>query len=368
MATTNSRNSGYCPVHDIVAGQALSDDICLELDVPEQTDTRLLTLFERNSVLPVQKTFHRLINKNIKKDTTEEFIINVLEGSASQSPIANKNIGFMKINGKQIKRNLLKGADIELTFAISELRDLTITVHIPMLDQTFSQTFTPQKHYLPNQRLSQDIDDLNKLVSEFKESAIKQEEYENAAYLNKLQNEIEILAKHTRKLSNDDITDSRFKIEDMKREIAKKLFATAQEKEMVRLQEMYFDEKLKTLNTLEEANDEAATLRYKAIISMEGEAINSENPLKIEALTEQLRDLKYDLLWKSHEYIILVFEWVKSQQHQFRSKEAGTSLIQSGHTALEKENYTWLKQIVFQLLNLLPGNVKKDIGRTTGIV
>lgn len=365
---TNAERIGIAQGRYSIVGQPLPDDICLELDSPQKTETRLLTLFKKNTVLPVKKTFHRLINKTIKKDSKNDFIINVLEGSSSLSPLANKTIGFMKINGTQINRNLLKGADIELTLSISESRDMAIVAYIPMLDQTFSQIFTPQKRYMPINLLVQELNDLFVLISDEKNKAIENEEYENADYLNKLQSEIEILRKHSKKLSDDDITDTRYQIEDKKREIARKLYLVGKEKELDELEKRYFEEKLRTLSTVEAAEDEEALKKYKQIISREGKVINSDNPKKIESLINELNDLHNELLWKSDEYIIFVFEWLKNYDGSFRSQATAKSLFDSGYKALENHNYKWLKQIVFQLLNQIPMSAKKDIGRTTGIV
>jgi molecular chaperone DnaK len=65
------------------------------------------------------------------KGNDDDFIyINVLEGSHLALPEANKGIGFMEIRGTQIKRDIAKGSDIEITISISESRDITVSAFI----------------------------------------------------------------------------------------------------------------------------------------------------------------------------------------------------------------------------------------------
>ncbi len=352
-----------------VAGQLLPEDICLEIDDPESGSTRLLLLFNKNSVLPLDKSINRLINKTIKKGSDEKFIINVLEGNSQSLPIANRTIGYMAIEGKQLKTDLHKGSDIELIFEITESRDLRITANIPILQQQFFQIFTPENRKLPVDKLESDFEALlGKLEKELDES-VKQEDYENAKKIKILMDKISDYIEKVKAISEDDITDARYHFEDRKRELAMEIFNITKDKIINVLIKEYLEEKISCGKIVKKDGNKNEVEWYEKLISRERTVLNVHNPSEIQNLLDDLRDLKFAILWRIPDYLINVFEWLKSQKKNFRNIQKGKELIASAYKALETENYTWLKQVNFNLLNLLPRDVKKEMVQSgTGIL
>jgi len=177
-------NSGFG-----ISGQPIPEDICLEVDDYDNPGkTRLKLVFQKNSILPLRSQGISFpLNKGMIKGNDDDFIyINVLEGSHLALPEANKGIGFMEIRGTQIKRDIAKGSDIEITISISESRDITISIYLNMADQEFKQTFNPKERHTPIEFLKEQVEDLSeKLELEIQEATDK-EDYETAGALNKL--------------------------------------------------------------------------------------------------------------------------------------------------------------------------------------
>jgi len=134
-------NSGFG-----ISGQPLPEDICLEVDDYDNPGhTRLVLVFERNSVLPTKRTLTFPINKPILKgNVTDRLWINVYEGPQSSLPEANKLIGVIEITGKQVSRDIAKGSDLEISIMISESRDVTVSGYLNMSDQEFKNVFNPK--------------------------------------------------------------------------------------------------------------------------------------------------------------------------------------------------------------------------------
>jgi molecular chaperone DnaK len=138
-------NSGFG-----ISGQPIPEDICLEIDdLDNPGKTRLILIFQKNSILPLRSNpISFPLNKGMIKGNQSDFIfINVLEGSQHSLPEANKGIGFMEIKGTQLKRDIAKGSDIEISISISESRDITISAYLNMADQEFKQTFNPKERH-----------------------------------------------------------------------------------------------------------------------------------------------------------------------------------------------------------------------------
>jgi len=352
-----------------IVGQPLPEDICLELDNPDGEETQLHLLFNKNSILPIKKTENRIFNRTIKKDSDEQFIINVLEGTSASIPVANKTIGFLAVKGKQLKRDVIKGADIELTIEISESRDLKIVAYIPMLDQEFSQIFTPTQRHIPVERLKVELTDLLRMLNKEINDAANIEDYETAQRLGVLRDELTHLQRELSNLANDDVTDKRYQAEDQKRKIAQAMHETTKDKHINKLCYEYFETKISCNNLVQVHGKEDDKRRYTEIVAKEKDVLNSGSKILIDKLNNEMVNLKFAILWRLPEHIIWIFEWLRYRTNEFTDKAKANNLIESGLQALEKQNYEWLKQIDFQLFYLLPDKEKVVMPqRVTGLV
>ncbi len=366
---TNVERIGITQGKYSIVGQPLPEDICLEIDNPELNETELHVLFKKNSILPIKKTETRLINKTIKAGSNDKFIINVMEGTAKSIPVANKTIGFMEINGKKLKRDLIKGADIELEFEISESRDLKIIAYIPMLDQEFIEIFKPSKRHIPVERLIMEINDLINSVDEEIATAVRIEDYENAKKLNGVKSELEKLKENSHDLSEDDITDKRYQIEDKKRKMASLIYESTKDKHINKLSHDYFSEKLNCKMVMNRIGNNGEKERFKKITGDEKEIMNANNPRVIKEKIRELQELMYSALWRDSNYLLNIFEWLKTRRNEFRDTKQAESLIDSGNKAVQEENYNSLRQVNISLLNLLPPETKQEaINRATGLL
>ncbi len=352
-----------------IVGQPLPEDICLELDDDDNKETKLHMLFKKNSILSIKKNEQRLINKTIKKGSQNEFIINVMEGSSNAIPEANKTIGYMTIKGLQLKRDLIKGADIELSFEISESRDLTIIAYIPMLDQEFKEIFTPTQRHLPIDKLIKEISNLQDDLTKEINSAINIEDYETAEKLNKIKLKLDDLKSRSKELSHDDITDKRYQLEDKKRKLALNIYNATKDKKINKVTYKYFDEKLKCKLVVDKEGNEQDKQLFKNLVKNEKDLMNFADIKKIKRVTDELVDLKYEIWWRSPDYLILVFEWIKVRKHEFIDKNQGEIFLNSGEKAIKNENFRSLKQINYNLLSLLPRKIQEQaIKRETGLI
>jgi len=352
-----------------IAGQPLPEDISLELDAFEDEGTKLSLLFRKNAVLPIRKIENRLINKTIRKGTDDKFVVNILEGSVNSIPEANKTIGYLAIVGHQITRDLIKGADIELTIEVSESRDLTIKAYIPMLDQEFKQIFRSTERHIPFDKLRKEIEVFKNELNNEMSKAIQIENYEFAGLIRNELSELEKIHLEMQAISDDDVTDKRYQIEDQKRKIAQKIHILTKDQKFKILIDEYFSEKIFTYKTLEESMDKSSEAEYHEITKNEGVIINSQDSKKIKQASEKLRYLRISIHWKSDEYVAYLFSYISTRKEEFTDQKLGEKLLESGEKAIQNKDFVQLRHLVNNLFNLLPNKPDMDqIYRSTGLI
>ncbi len=350
----------------VISGQPIPEDICLEVDDYDNPGkTRLKLVFQKNSILPLRSQGISFpLNKGMIKGNDDDFIyINVLEGSHLALPEANKGIGFMEIRGTQIKRDIAKGSDIEITISISESRDLTISAYLNMADQEFKQPFNPKERHTPIEFLKEQVEDLSdKLELEIQEATDK-EDYETAGALNKLKKEMETVSEETENLTSDDVTDKRYQLEDKKRKIAQEIDSATKNKRIQQVKAHYFEVKEECLKMLDENGNDHERKTYNDIVAQEDAFFATNSPLKIQEKSDEMHSILSRIRWRTPDFLTSIFQWCKNNQTRMNDQTQAKSLIDAGNFAIESQNWERLSEINSGLLNLMPKDAEKEATR-----
>jgi len=355
-------NSGFG-----ISGQPLPEDICLEIDDEDHVgDTKLLLLFQKNQVLPTQRPITRVLNKSLVKGSTDTIRINVLEGPHYALPEANKSIGFVEISGKNLKRDVSKGSDIELTFLMSESRDLTVAVYFNMADQEFKLTFNPKERHTPVNVLKEQIETLSGKLDGEIEEATENENYEVAGELNKLKKEMEYISDNVESLTEDDVTDKRYQFEDKKRKLAQAIDIATKDKRISFAKTEYFEIKRKCDKLITENGNDNESKYFTDIISQEQVFLSSNSVFKISEMTEVLESIYYKILWRTPDFLIAIYKELYEKSIKMNDQTQAKSLIEGGKFAIESQNWDRLSEIDSALINLLPKTAQNEIKTKIG--
>ena len=356
-------NSGFG-----ISGQPLPEDICLEVDDYDNPGhTRLALIFQRNTVLPTKRTVTFPLNKTVLKGSNDEVIkVNVLQGSHLSLPLSNKTLGFMQIKGTNLKRDVSKGSDIEITISLSESQDLTIAAYLNMADQEFKQTFNPKERHTDIELLKEQVEDLAEKLDEEIEQATEKEDYETASALSKLKKEMEIISEDTEKLTTDDVTDDKYKLEDKKRKIAQEIDTATKDKRLQKAKEHYYKIKSECLEHLDEGGNDHERKTYNDIVSQEEAFMSTNSPIKIQEKSDELQSIIGQIRWRTPDFLTGIFNWLKGEQPKMNDQTQAKSLIDAGKFAVESQNWDRLREINFGLLDLLPRGAKEQITTKIG--
>jgi molecular chaperone DnaK len=356
-------NSGFG-----ISGQPLPEDICIEVDDDEQVgETKLLLVFQKNSVLPLKRTITRTLNKTVIKGSAEEVIrVNVLEGPHSALPEANKTIGYMELTGKNISRDIHKGSDVEITVQLSESRDVTIGVYLNMADQEFKQTFNPKVRHTPVDLVQLEAEKLSsKLENEIQEAADR-EDYETAEILKKLKKEIDDLNGEAAKLTQDDVTDVKYQLEDKKRKLAQSIDNATKDKRVGEAKVYYMEVKERCEKLIDENGNDYERRHYNDIIAQEKTFLTSSSPAKILEKTDELHSINAGILWRTPAFLVSIFKDMNQKVHKMNDQSQAKALIDSGKLAIENENWERLREIDNSLLGLLPKSIQQEVNTKIG--
>ena len=350
-------NSGFG-----INGQPIPEDICLEVDDYDNPGkTRLVLIFQKNSVLPLRKQITFPLNKGLIKGNTNDFlIVNVVEGSHLAIPESNKPIAFLRIDGNMLKRDISKGSDLEITITISESRDLNISAYLNMADQEFKQIFNPKQRNTDIQYLKEQVKDLSdKLELEIQEATDK-EDYETAGSLNKLKKEMETLSEETESLTSDDVTDKRYKLEDKKRKIAQEIDSATKNKRIQQVKVNYFKTKEECEKMLDENGNDHERKTFNDIVAQESAFFVTNSPLKIQEKSDEMHSILSRIRWRTPDFLTNIFLWCKNNQTRMNDQTQAKSLVDAGNFAIESQNWERLSEINSGLLNLLPKGAEKE--------
>ncbi|MEM6765672.1 MAG: Hsp70 family protein [Bacteroidota bacterium] len=351
-----------------ITGQPLPDDICLEIDDVENQRTILDTVFEKNAVLPLKKTLIKQVSRNIIKESEEGLLIRVLEGPGYALPSANQSIGHIFISGKDLKRDLIKGSDIEITLEMSPSRELSVNVYLMMSDQEFENVFTPKKRAVHIPSLMQELSILHEHIREEIYEAEANMQYEAAQKLVDLEFEVIAVKDQLKGLNTDDITDEKFQIEAQKRQIAQQVDKLVKDKFIIKIKNRYFRTKRGmefVMMSYQPAQSDVEA--YEEILAQEKEYLASNSPLIIQGAIDRINHLHSQIMWRSPQYLKEIFYDLAEERYgKYKHPQQAEALIQSGKQAIAQEQYNHLRSCINRLWELLPPQVKTQINFNKG--
>jgi len=337
-----------------IYGQPLPHDICLEVDDPENNTTHLELIFERNAILPIKKSITKTLSRTIVKGSEDQLLINVLEGSRYASPQSNLTIGIVSISGKHLQSDLVKGSDIDLTFEISESRDITVTAYISMIDEEFKQAFSPSSRTVNVTRLQQETDYLHRLGKRQLEKLLQHEKYEESAALQQAMKELEVIQEKLRNLAPDDVTDTKYQLDDQKRRLAQVIDATEKGDRILELKEEYYNKKETYRYLLEQSGDKELLQRFESIKAEENTWINNCSTQYLRLKISEMDRLVWNIKKRDISYVTGIYMYYSMKPDEAYSNIGEIKLLKKrGDEALARRNPDEILSIIYRMYELL---------------
>lgn len=353
-----------------VAGQMLPEDICLVVDDTAANDTKLVTLFNKNIVLPSQTKRTQELGRTIVKGSNDELRILVVEGPANRHSSTNKPLGMLLITGKQIARDLIKGTEVDLKISMSESRDLTVSAYLNGTDQEFSQVFAPKSRHVSTAILATETLQLESKLQAELEDAEKNGQRDVAAGLEKTLSAVQSLMGEIAELKDDDVTDKKYQLEDRKREAARSMYELTSGKRLEQARRDYADAKSECAKAVNESGNDRERNQLKDVLNREQTFINSNVPEKIQAETEALRSIMFGIMARTPAFLRGVLEHLNEKRAAMNDQIQASRLLDAGKRAVASDDWDEVRTICSRLWDLLPEEQqsKEDMRLFTGLV
>ncbi len=341
-------------------GQPLPNDICVEVDDFDNNATKLEVIFEKNAILPLKKTLVRRVSKTINKGSNESLIINVLEGSRYATAAACLPLGVIEFKGQDLTMNLVKGSDVEIVIEVSESRDLKIQAVLLMTDQELSDVFSPSARVVNLGKLQIEITELMRYVKRELTALERDEMYAEAAKVQKCVVELEGMKASLQTISEKDVTDIRYQIEERKRKLAQILDEILKSRHAEGVKTDYFETKRFLEWTLDnEGTSDTHRERYRNLIQNERDFLAENNIALIKGKIDDMQRLAWQVNQNNPMYLSNIFHHF-SMLDSYSDPSKAQSFIKMGEKALDRQNYQELKSILYSLDALLPDDKRNE--------
>lgn len=339
-----------------IDGQPLPENICIEVDAEEEETTFLEPIFRKNEILPMKKTLTKQVSKKIKQGSEDQLVLKILEGPIEALPAASKTIGQIVITGTMLERDLIKGSDVEITFEISESRELKVLVYLSLTDQEFENTFNQAEMTVDTRVLLSELqafsDNLNRKFTYYEH----EQQYEKMAQIKEMLNEVLDLEYQINMIEEDDTSDAKYKLARRKRELGQRIHTFYNASLLTATIEKYYEAKRKALSAFTSTYaKESDRLELEALAQEEGRVLREANIAIIKMKIRQLVNLKTriqnrDSSTVTEKDIVLIYKFVKV--HDYHNKNEAAKLINDGDKYLETENYMALYEVAAALSRL----------------
>lgn len=341
-----------------VAGQMLPEDISLVKDDLAAKDTRLEVLFTKNSILPSRTKTTVEVGKTVVKGSSDGVHIMVVEGPSNRHSSTNKPIGVLTITGENISKDLIKGTDIDLTFDMSESRDLTVSAFVNGTGQEFSQVFSQKVREVSAQMLAAEILMLETKVQAEIDEANQNGNTQVADELERVLKGVQDLIVNAGDIVEDDVTDKKFQIEDQKRKLAQNAFELTSSKRLDQAKADYADAKSDIQALVRESGNDRERHVVAEIFAREQIFLTSSSPDKIHAATKELDSIRWQILMRTPDFLKGMFINLSEKRASMNDQIQATQLIENGKRAMERDDTEALRQINLRLWDLIPADTK----------
>ena len=185
------------------------------------------------------------------------------------------------------------------------------------------------------------------------------EEYTLAARVSKAINELEDIYNQLKSLSEKDVRDTRYQLEERKRKLAQVLDAALGDKQAEAVKQEYFSQKNYTQRLIEDNINPALKDRFDRIIRNERDFLATNNSALIRSKIREMQDLSWKVEQNDPVYLSHLFHYFSSLDDYPDEKKA-KFFREIGDKALDRKNYDELKSAIYGLYGLLPEEKKTE--------
>jgi molecular chaperone DnaK len=305
-------------------------------------------LIEKGSVLPAKKIEkYRTVRALKKAQNDNPLWIRVGEGE-SEIPDRNAFVCELGIKGSDLPRDLPEGTDVELTVEINEIRELSVTAYIPLIDLTLNARSTFIDELIK-------VDEVEKELDAQIDRARSMSSSYTDGQMEKVANAVKSASTSLQNAQIDE--DEKRKAVKQVRDLKQILDETQQATEMPQLTKEFtegINSVTEVIAEIPDAGEKGKLAAQLVEVKAEGEkAIRDNDKTLLLGVNDRLRDLAGRALFTHPSTWVHHFRTVINEGNFSSSKEAAY-FIEQGKQAIDKNDIEGLKRSCRALNALRP--------------
>ena len=326
----------------------------------------VLTLFEKGSALPVRRREKLQTAIALRAGGSGDLaVVPLIEGELSIAD-HNRLIGSVTIHAEKIKRDLPRGSEIEVEVIIDESRLVLAKCYVPFLDEEFPLKVHLQFDEIDPVVLRSEVEYEKARLGELKSTAQIYENQDALGIIQRLESEQIELDMEASLLASGLDVDARSTCDKKVRELKVAIIE--------------LETKLSWPLLLTEAESEIDRMRWgikkygssaekKLAASLELEIRNlmeAKNYQPLKSKIKEISDFTYDV-WQRHpDYWKGLIEWLRERQSEMINPTPAKELFHRAEGAIARKDLETLRNLVNQLISLLPDYSKSKALRAFG--
>lgn len=321
--------------------------------------------FKKGDPLPAKATRVYRSSAMIKKGQSGDALkVPVVEGENEHAD-RNRLLGALEIMGTNLRRDLPAGSDVEVTLHFDASRILRAKAYVPMLDEEFEAVIDYNRSNPDTKRLSQDFDSELKRQASLRDKAEEADDDQANDLLDEAGDAEDIRRKIEAGKGDPDAANQaeklllEFKIKLDRAEDSLKWPALVAEVNKA-LDEL---DSLADEHGSSEQREKAGQLREQA-----DELVEQKRSEALRKKLKQINDLQHEILFDQPGFWLGFFNYLVEDRAKMKDQEAADRLIDQGRQFINRGNVQGLRNVVGQLLGLLPREIAeaKQRGYTGG--
>lgn len=312
-------------------------------------------LLEKGTPLPAKQTKVYRTTKSLRKgDSGEMLSIPVVEGENLKAD-RNRLQDILTVSGTHIRRDLPAGSEVEVTLLMDKDRCIRARAYITMLDEEFETVITPEKGVLDASRLKSELRIEQKRFGELAEKS------GSSPAVRQQQTRIEELEELVETAQGD--PDVAKKAEHRILELKANLDKIENESDWPNMVQHAREELADLDEIIVQSGSDNPEIRQRAkeLRADVEQLIQNHRDDLLPKKVEQVLDLYSEVLFSKDEFWVGMFMHAKEQKPKMSDQTMAARLINQGDAYLQRADIQQLRQVVRQLMDLLPSEEQETI-------
>ncbi|MDB4372153.1 Hsp70 family protein [Mariniblastus sp.] len=312
-------------------------------------------LIKKGTPLPAKMTKVYRTTKSLRRgDTGEMLSIPIVEG---ENPKADRNHlqSILAVNATSIRRDIPAGSEVEVTLWMNADRSVRARAYVTMLDDDFEVAITEEMKTPDASRLNREFEEEKNRLAELSEkSGSSPAISEQQAKISELKDLIE-----TAQGDPDAAINAETQILELKADLDKIENESEWPRTVERARTTLID--LDTLIT-QSASENSEFKRLARELRAEVEQlIDDHRDDRLAKKVEQVTELHHEVMLSKDDFWVAMFGYAKEQRAAMTDSVTARKLIEQGDACLQRGAIQQLRQVVSQLMDLLPQEAQEAI-------